>query len=220
MSSNDLLTSPSGREAEAAGLQVGFDALDGNPRRPSDSATAPLLIRAGERVKDDFALFGEEFEKELGQRRGKSCRMAALRRAIEAVLTDEPRPGAPAKFTSEQVTQIWAVACEPPEKSGRPITHWTARELTDEVIQRRIVASISSSQVSRHLREAAVQPHKSRSWLNTTEKDPVRFEEQVKTVCDMYLGAPEQARTHQTHTVSVDEMTGLQALGGSPPVRR
>jgi transposase len=137
---------------------------------------------------------------------------AALRRAMEAVLSDEPRPGAPAKFTAEQVTQILAVACEPPEKSGRPITHWTARELTDEVIQRGIVDAISPAQVSRYLREAALQPHKSRYWLNTTEKDPARFEAQVKTVCDTYLAAPERARTHQTHTVSVDEMAGLQAL--------
>src|ERR687893_2869708 len=135
-----------------------------------------------------------------------------LRRAIEAVLTDEPRPGAPAKFTPEQVTQILAVACEPPEKSGRPITHWTAQELTAEVIRRGLVGSISPSQVSRYLREAALQPHKSRYWLNTTEKEPARFEEQVKTVCDTYLAAPERARAHQTHTVSVDEMTGLQAL--------
>ena len=56
---------------------------------------------------------------------------ADLRRAIEAVLTDEPRPGAPATFTAEQVTQILAVACEPPENSGRPITHWTVQELTE-----------------------------------------------------------------------------------------
>lgn len=137
---------------------------------------------------------------------------ADLRRAIEAVLSDEPRPGAPAKFTAEQVTQILAVACEPPEKSGRPITHWTAQELTDEVIQRRLVTSISPSQVSRYLREAALQPHKSRYWLNTTETDPVRFQEQVQTVCDTYRAAPERARIDQTHTVSVDEMTGLQAL--------
>jgi transposase len=137
---------------------------------------------------------------------------AVLRRAIEAVLTDEPRPGAPGKFTPEQVTQILAVACEPPEKSGRPITHWTARELTDEVIERGIVASISPSQVYRYLREAALQPHRSRYWLNTTEKDPARFEAQVKTVCDTYLAAPDQEWVHQTHTVCVDEMTGLQAL--------
>jgi transposase len=142
---------------------------------------------------------------------------AVLRRAIEAVLKDEPRPGAPAKFTPEQVTQILAVACEPPEKSGRPITHWTALELTDEVIKRDIVTSISSSQVSRFLCEAALQPHKSRYWLNTTEKDPQRFEEQVKAVCDTYLEAPEQERSHQTHTVSVDEMTGIQALERNAP---
>jgi transposase len=142
---------------------------------------------------------------------------AALRRALEAVLGDEPRPGAPGKFTPEQVTQILAVACEPPEKSGRPITHWTARELTDEVVQRGIVTSISPSQVSRYLREAALQPHKSRYWLNTTETDARRFEEQVKTVCDTYLDAPQRERTEQTHTVCVDEMTGLQALERNAP---
>jgi len=142
---------------------------------------------------------------------------ADLRRAIVAVLSDEPRPGAPAKFTPEQVTQILAVACEPPEKSGRPITHWTVQELTAEVIQRGIVASISPAQVYRYLREAALQPHKSRYWLNTTEKDPVRFQAQVEAVCDTYLAAPERERTHGTHTVSVDEMTGIQALERNAP---
>ena len=137
---------------------------------------------------------------------------AALRRAIEAILSDEPRPGAPGKFTPEQVVQILAVACEPPEKSGRPITHWTTLELTDEVIKRGIVDSISPAQVARYLREAALQPHKSRYWLNTTEKDPVQFQKQVEAVCDCYLEAPELAKNHNTHTVSVDEMTGLQAL--------
>src|SRR3954447_23517898 len=88
---------------------------------------------------------------------------ADLRRAIEAVLSDDPRPGAPAKFTPEQVTQILAVACEPPENSGRPITHWTAQELTDEVVKRGVVTSISPSQVSRYLCEATLRPHKSRS---------------------------------------------------------
>jgi transposase len=137
---------------------------------------------------------------------------ARSRRAIETVLGDEPRPGAPAKFTPEQVTQILAVACEPPDKSGRPITHRTAHELTDEVVRRGIVTSISPSQVSRYLREAALQPHKSRYWLNTAETDPARFEEQVKTVCETYLAAPQRERIEGTHTVCVDEMTGSQAL--------
>jgi transposase len=144
---------------------------------------------------------------------------AALRRIIEAVLTDEPRPGAPGKSTPEQVTRILAVACEPPEKSGRPITHWTAHELADEVIKRDIVASISPSQVGRYLREAALQPHKSRYWLNTTEKDPEKFAQQAKAVCDTYRAAPELERTQHTHTVRVDEMTGMRALERNAPTR-
>ena len=109
-----------------------------------------------------------------------------MRRAIEQVLRDEPRPGPPGKFTPEQIVQILAVACEPPEKSGRSITHWTAHELVDEVVKRGIVPSISVAQVGRYLREAALQPHKKRYWLNTTEKDPVQFQKQVEAVCDTY----------------------------------
>src|SRR5207244_10928636 len=125
--------------------------------------------------------------------------------------------GSPDKFTPEQVTQILAVAGEPPEQSGRPITNWTAHELADEVVQRGIVASISTTQVGRYLREAAMQPHKSRYWLNTTEKDPVQFQAQVEAVCDTYLKAPERERTQHTHTVCTDEMTGIQALERNAP---
>ena len=144
---------------------------------------------------------------------------AATRRAIEQALRDEPRPGPPGKFTPEQIVRILAVACEPPEKSDRPITHWTARELADEVVKRGIVPSISPAQVGRYLREAALQPHKKRYWLNTTEKDPERFAEQVKAVCDTYLEAPGLAEDHGTHTISTDEMTGIQALERNAPDR-
>ena len=79
--------------------------------------------------------------------------LPALRRAVEELLSDLPRPGAPGKFTPEQVTQILAVACEAPEDCGRPVTHWTPRELADEVIQRGIVASISARHVGRFLKD-------------------------------------------------------------------
>jgi transposase len=137
---------------------------------------------------------------------------AALRQAIEKLLRDQPRPGSPGKFSAEQIALILAVACEPPEKSGRPITHWTIAELTDEVIGRGIVAAISPAQVGRYLREAALQPHRSRYWLNTTEKDPVLFQAQVETVCACYQDAPELFYYHDTHTCCIDEMTGIQAL--------
>jgi putative transposase len=87
---------------------------------------------------------------------------SALPRAIEELLSDLPRSGCPGKFTPEQVTQLLAVACEPPEESGRPVTHWTPRELADEVKKRGIVESISPRHVGRFLKygrtPAASQP--------------------------------------------------------------
>jgi len=75
--------------------------------------------------------------------------LAAL---LEHVLGDAPRPGTPATFSPEQIVQIVAVACEPPEKSGRPISHWTSRELADEVKKRHIVQAISARSVGRFLK--------------------------------------------------------------------
>ena len=56
---------------------------------------------------------------------------SAFLRAIECLLSDSPRSGWAGKFSPQQVTQILAVACEPPEKCGRPVTHWTPYELAD-----------------------------------------------------------------------------------------
>jgi putative transposase len=66
-------------------------------------------------------------------------------------LADAPRCGAPAKFAPEQVVDIIALACEPPEDSGLPVSHWTPPELANEAIKRGIVESISSRQVDRFL---------------------------------------------------------------------
>src|SRR3954452_9354760 len=79
-----------------------------------------------------------------------------LRRLVELILDDAPRPGKPATFTPEQIVQIIAVACEPPEQSGRPISHWTARELADEVQKRAIVPAISPRSVGRFLKRGRV----------------------------------------------------------------
>jgi putative transposase len=71
---------------------------------------------------------------------------------LEDRLQDAPRPGAPAHITADQRCQIEALACEAPEKSGRPITHWTAREVADELIQRKIVTTISPRHAARLLK--------------------------------------------------------------------
>jgi transposase len=136
----------------------------------------------------------------------------ALRQAIRTLLADAPRPGSPGKFTAEQLAQIFAVACELPEKSGRPITHWTHAELASEVIHRGIVDSISPRHLGRLLNEADLKPHRIRYWLNAKEKDDPSFVPQVQAVCATYADAPQLYKEFGTHTICTDEMTGIQAL--------
>jgi putative transposase len=72
-------------------------------------------------------------------------------------LHDAARPGAPATFHAEQWCQIIALACEPPEAAGRPISHWTPRELADEACKRGIVQTISERHVGRFLKSGRPQ---------------------------------------------------------------
>jgi transposase len=98
---------------------------------------------------------------EVARRLGTSRRTVRLwrrhwlerpERSVAERLQDAPRPGAPATFSAEQWCQIIAVACAPPEASGRPISHWTPRELADEARKRGIVETISARHVGRFLK--------------------------------------------------------------------
>ena len=73
------------------------------------------------------------------------------------------------------------------------------------------------AQVGRYLQQAALQPHRKKMWLNTTEKDPEKFQSEVENVCRTYLDAPRKAAVDGTHTVSVDEATALQAIQRNAP---
>ncbi|BAY48921.1 transposase (plasmid) [Scytonema sp. HK-05] len=75
---------------------------------------------------------------------------------IISMLSDQPRRGNPGKFSLEEIVQIIAVACEIPVTSGRPVSHWTPRELADEVIKRKIVPEISPRSVGRFLKSSNV----------------------------------------------------------------
>jgi putative transposase len=81
-------------------------------------------------------------------------------------LRDAPRPGTPATFSLEQITQLYGLACVPPEQYGRPISHWSPRELADEMVKQGIVEKISARHVGRLLAEAELKPQQSRYWLH------------------------------------------------------
>ena len=70
---------------------------------------------------------------------------------VKERLWDVPRPGRPAQITAEQTCQMVALACEQPKE--RPISHWTGREIADEVMRRGIVAQISPRHAARLLKK-------------------------------------------------------------------
>src|SRR5712692_3610980 len=73
--------------------------------------------------------------------------------SITERLQDAPRPGKKPQITMEQRCQIAALACEAPKKAGRPISHWTGREIADEVMARGIVQQISPRHAARLLKK-------------------------------------------------------------------
>jgi transposase len=77
--------------------------------------------------------------------------------SVEERLEDLPRPGAPRQITADQRCQIEAMACEEPEDSGRPISHWTAREIADEIMKRGILDQISPRHAARLLKRGRSQ---------------------------------------------------------------
>lgn len=87
-----------------------------------------------------------EAERETASQTGK------LREAIEQTLGDAARSGAPTSFSSQQIVQIMAIACEQAADSGYPFSHWTQQAIAHESVKRGIVISISERQVGRFLK--------------------------------------------------------------------
>ena len=66
-------------------------------------------------------------------------------------LEDVPRPGKPSQISMEQRSQMLAMACD--QAKERRISHWTGREIADELMQRGIVQHISPRHASRLLKK-------------------------------------------------------------------
>jgi putative transposase len=98
-------------------------------------------------------------------------------------LQDALRSGCPPTFTSEQLTHLFAIACEDPGESGRPISHWTNRELADELVKRGIVETISPRHVGRLLEEADLKPHQIRYWLTPSNDKDFKKKSRTSPTC-------------------------------------
>lgn len=62
-----------------------------------------------------------------------------------------------------------------------------------------------------------MKPHRCRYWLNNQRADnPDQFDQEVKTICDLYAAAPELYQ-QGVYVMSTDEKTGIQALQRTHP---
>ena len=138
-------TSP---QALVTRARVVLAATEGKSNRQiaTDRGVTRNLVQAwrGRWAAAGEALLAAELEGGGGDER-------ALQGVVRGVLADAPRSGAPPTFTPEQLCRIIALACTPPSDAGRPISHWTPRELADEAATQGIVPRISARTVGRLL---------------------------------------------------------------------
>jgi transposase len=64
-----------------------------------------------------------------------------------------------------------------------------------------------------------LKPHLSQYWLNPKWDDPQQAQQQIEDLCACYLAAPQRWEEEHVHTVSTDEMTGIQALERIAPTK-
>lgn len=89
--------------------------------------------------------------------------------SITERLQDAPRPGVKPTITAEQRCQMAALACENPQKAGRPISQWTGREIADEVMARGIVEHISPRHAARLLKKGGFNRTASTTGLRPSQ---------------------------------------------------
>ncbi len=130
-------------------------------------------------------------------------------------LDEQPRGGAPARFSPSLVVQVKALACELPHRLGLPLSRLSIADIRQHVITQGLVAEISGATLWRWLSSDALRPWQHRSWLFPRDPD---FAAKAGRVLDLYervwedtlLGADD-------FVISADEKTSVQARRRKQP---
>jgi transposase len=139
----------------------GLEKLASRPSTTQQIAQRARIILAANAGQNNAQIARAEgvSVNKVRQWRGRWAELKAVPLAemsLEERLQDLPRSGSPGKFSAEQLAQIIALACEDPQASGYPVSHWTPKEVAAEAIKRGIVESISPRQVGRFLKRGRV----------------------------------------------------------------
>mgnify|MGYP001568074737 CR=1 FL=1 len=80
----------------------------------------------------------------------RTVRYRYVHQGLESAINEQPRPGAPSKFTGRDKARITAIACSEPPK-GR--SRWTLRLIADSMVELDIVDDISHHTIQRTLKK-------------------------------------------------------------------
>jgi hypothetical protein len=115
-----------------------------------------------------------------------------------------------AVFPPQQVAEVKAIACELPATHGLPLGRFSRTELHRLVIERGVTEA-SATTIWRWLRDDAIKPWQTRSWIFL--RDP-EFAAKAGRVLDLYARVFEARRLRpDEYVICADEKSQLQALG-------
>lgn len=122
---------------------------------------------------------------------------------------DAPRSGRPRDISALERVAIEQLACCEPAGLGLKRTHWSTRSLATIAVKRGLLPRIAHSTVSLILRDADLQPHRSRYWITPTLD--AEFLHRAGRILWRYERV--NARWDQDEIVlALDEKPNLQAL--------
>lgn len=113
------------------------------------------------------------------------------------------------RFPPLQRVEIEQLACCEPAGIGLEMTHWSTRTLAQVAAERGIIPHIAHSTVSLILRQADLQPHRSRYWKTPTLN--AEFRQRAAGVLWCYEWAQKLAQRGEV-VICLDEKPNLQAL--------
>jgi DDE superfamily endonuclease len=112
--------------------------------------------------------------------------------------------------------EVEQLACCEPAGVGLQMTHWSTRSLAVVARQRGIAPTLSHSTVALILRDADLQPHRTRYWKTPTLDDTFRYKAAQVLWC--YEQAQRLAERGEV-VLCVDEKPNIQVLRGQQPMR-
>ncbi len=132
---------------------------------------------------------------------------------LEAIY-DIPRSGRPREITALQRVGIEQLACCEPSGVGLEMTHWSTRSLAEIAVERGLVSHIAHSTVSLILRDADLQPHRSRYWITPTLN--AEFLQRAGRILWLYEKT-EALQAQGEIALALDEKPNIQALQRARP---